>query len=99
MIRAINLIIVLLISISFCLGYSIFFGDNSYTYKKSLVRNNNIQHIKNNQLKSKNDILIFEIQSAQSSDEHVENFARERLGLSYPDEEFIIFEKKKDDEN
>lgn len=63
------------------------------------MSNNNIQHIKNNQLKSKNDILIFEIQSAQSSDEHVENFARERLGLSYPDEEFIIFEKKKDDEN
>ena len=96
---AINLIIVLLISISFGLGYSIFFGYNSYTHKESLVRNNNIQHIKNNQLKSKNDILIFEIQSAQSSDEHVENFARERLGLSYPDEEFIIFEKKKDDEN
>lgn len=99
MIRAINLIIILLISIFFGLGYSIFFGDNSYTHKESLVSNNNIQHIKNNQLKSKNDILIFEIQSAQSSDEHVENFARERLGLSYPDEEFIIFEKKKDDEN
>ena len=99
MIRTINLIKILLVSISFSLGYSISFGDNSYTYKKSLVRNNNIQHIKNNQLKSKNDILIFEIQSAQSSDEHVENFARERLGLSYPDEEFIIFEKKKDDEN
>ena len=99
MIRTINLIIILLVSISFSLGYSIFFGDNSYTHKESLVRNNNIQHIKNNQLKSKNDILIFEIQSAQSSDEHVENFARERLGLSYPDEEFIIFEKKKDDEN
>lgn len=99
MIRAINLIIILLISIFLGLGYSIFFGDNSYTHKKSLVNNNNIQHIKNNQLKSKNDILIFEIQSAQSSDEHVENFARERLGLSYPDEEFIIFEKKKDDEN
>ena len=99
MIRTINLIIILLISISFGLSYSISFGDNSYTYKKSLVSNNNIQHIKNNQLKSKNDILIFEIQSAQSSDEHVENFARERLGLSYPDEEFIIFEKKKDDEN
>jgi cell division protein FtsB len=99
MIRTINLIIILLVSISFSLGYSIFFGDNSYTHKESLVSNNNIQHIKNNQLKSKNDILIFEIQSAQSSDEHVENFARERLGLSYPDEEFIIFEKKKDDEN
>jgi cell division protein FtsB len=99
MIRTINLIIILLVSISFSLGYLIFFGDNSYTHKKSLVSNNNIQHIKNNQLKSKNDILIFEIQSAQSSDEHVENFARERLGLSYPDEEFIIFEKKKDDEN
>ena len=66
--------------------------------KKSLVNNNNIQHIKNNQLKLKNDILILEIQSAQSSDEHIENFARERLGLTYPDEEFISFEKKKDDE-
>jgi len=26
-------------------------------------------------------------------DEHIENFARERLGLSYPDEEFIKFEE------
>ena len=98
MTRTINLIAILLIFTSFGLGYSIFFGDNSYAQKKSLVNNNNIQHIKNNQLKLKNDILILEIQSAQSSDEHIENFARERLGLTYPDEEFISFEKKKDDE-
>ena len=44
--------------------------------------------------------MAFEIQNAQNSDEHIENLAREKLGLSYPDEEFITFkdiENTKDD--
>ena len=41
-----------------------------------------------------NSILEFEIENAQKSNEHVENFAREKLNLSYPDEEFISFENE-----
>ena len=48
----------------------------------------------NNDLKNQNDILEFEIENAQKSNEHVENFAREKLNLSYPDEEFISFENE-----
>jgi cell division protein FtsB len=44
--------------------------------------------------------LEFEIENAQKSNEHVENFAREKLNLVYPDEEFISFkdeDESKDD--
>ena len=34
----------------------------------------------------------FEIKNAKDSSDHVENFARENLNLTYPDEEFIIFD-------
>lgn len=73
---------------------SIFFGTNNYQQKSLLVEANNLQIIKNNDLKNQNDILEFEIENAQKSNEHVENFAREKLNLSYPDEEFISFENE-----
>lgn len=73
---------------------SIFFGINNYQQKSLLVEANNLQIIKNNDLKNQNDILEFEIENAQKSNEHVENFAREKLNLSYPDEEFISFENE-----
>ena len=91
-----SLQLIFLILSSLTLGYSIFFGNNSLSYKINLVQENNLQHIKNDKLKLKNDILIFEIENAQNSDEHIENFARERLGLSYPDEEFIKFEENEE---
>ena len=73
---------------------SIFFGINNYQQKSLLVEANNLQIKKNNDLKNQNDILEFEIENAQKSNEHVENFAREKLNLSYPDEEFISFENE-----
>ena len=73
---------------------SIFFGANNYQQKSLLLEANNLQIIKNNDLKNQNDILEFEIENAQKSNEHVENFAREKLNLSYPDEEFISFENE-----
>ena len=78
---------------------STFFGDNSYSKKQLLINENNNLVIQNNDLKNKNDILEFEINNAQKSDDHVENFAREKLNLSYPNEEFISFkEEDKDNE-
>ena len=59
------------------------------------LKKTNQQIIKNDDLKKQNDILEFEIENAQVSNEHVENFAREKLNLSYPDEEFISFEDQK----
>ena len=73
---------------------SIFFGTNNYQQKSLLLEATNLQIIKNNDLKNQNDILEFEIENAQKSNEHVENFAREKLNLSYPDEEFISFENE-----
>ena len=72
---------------------SIFFGTNSYQKKAELINENDIQIKKNNDIKNQNDILEFEIKNAQQSNEHVENFAREKLNLVYP-EELISFEKK-----
>ena len=71
----------------------------SYLKKQLLINENNNLVIQNNDLKNKNDILEFEINNAQKSDDHVENFAREKLNLSYPNEEFISFkEEDKDNE-
>ena len=74
---------------------SIFFGQNSYSQRSILLNETNQQIIKNDDLKKQNDILEFEIENAQVSNEHVENFAREKLNLSYPDEECISFEDQK----
>ena len=74
---------------------SIFFGNNSFKARTLLEQENNEQIKENNELKEQNDILEFEIKNAQSSNEHIENFAREKLNLTYPDEEFIIFEEQK----
>jgi len=98
--RFLNLSIALLSILLLILLYSLLFGTISYKEKALLIEQNNLQNIKNDQLKKENDILAFEIQNAQNSDEHIENLAREKLGLSYPDEEFITIkdlENIKDD--
>lgn len=79
---------------------SIFFGKNSYQKKALILKENNLQLEQNNELIKQNDILEFEIENAQKSNEHVENFAREKLNLVYPDEEFLSFkdeDESKDD--
>ena len=88
-----SLLIILLLN-------SIFFGTNSYGKKSQIINENNLQQEQNDELKKQNDALEFEIQNAQKSKEHVENFAREKLNLVYPDEEFITFkeEDKPEDE-
>ena len=93
------LLTVFLILIVIFLAKSIFFGENSYSKRTELVEDNNIQEIKNEELKRQNKILEYEIKNAQNSNDHVENFAREKLNLTYQDEEFISFkeENKKDD--
>jgi cell division protein FtsB len=73
---------------------SIFFGTNSYGKKSKIINENNLQQEQNDELKKQNDALEFEIQNAQKSKEHVENFAREKLNLVYPDEEFITFKEE-----
>ena len=82
----------LLIWLIFLVSKSIFFGENSYSKRNELVNKNEIQLQINDALKQENEILEFEIQNAQNSNDHVENFARENLNLTYPDEEFIIFD-------
>jgi cell division protein FtsB len=93
------LLVTILLFLTLILLISIFSGDNSYSKKASLIKENKTQEIENNSLKNKNDILEFEIENAQKSKEHVENFARERLNLIYANEEFISFQEEvKDDE-
>ena len=67
----------------------------------TLINENNKQKSENKDLKKQNEILEFEIKSAQNSNDHVENFAREKLNLTLPEEEFILFKeetKKEKDE-
>ena len=77
------LLTVFLILIVILLSKSIFFGENSYSKRAELVEDNKIQEIKNEELKRQNKILEYEIKNAQNSNDHVENFAREKLNLTY----------------
>jgi len=93
------LIIVFLTFIAAVLFRSIFFGEKSYEIKNQLKSENEVQQRKNSELKQENKILEFEINNAKDSNDHVENFARENLNLTYPDEEFIIFDDKQKTED
>ena len=79
--------------------YYIFFGENNYSKRNDLVKENDSQLQKNDALKKKNEILEFEIQNAQDSNDHIENFAREKLNLTYPEEEFITFKEDEIEED
>ena len=95
-----SLIFLAILTIIF-LSKSIFFGENSYAKRAELIEDNTIQEMKNEELKLQNKILEFEIKNAQNSNDHIENFAREKLNLTYQDEEFIYFkeENTKNDED
>jgi len=92
------LLLAALLLITIFLLKSIFFGENNYSKRNSLVEDSN-EHIRtNDNLKKENEILEFEIKNAQDSNDHVENFARENLNLTYPEEEFISFKEEDQDE-
>ena len=88
------LIFIFLIFIIILLLNSIFFSENSYSKRNELIEENSIQNAKNADIKKQNTILEFEINNAQNSNDHVENFAREKMNLTYPDEEFISFKNE-----
>ena len=92
------LLLAAVLLITFFLLKSIFFGENNYSKRNLLVEESN-EHIRtNDNLKKENEILEFEIKNAQDSNDHVENFARENLNLTYPEEEFISFKEEDQDE-
>ena len=97
--RLYYLLLAVLSLIVIFLSKGIFFGENSYNKRAELIEDSKIQQNKNEELKRQNEILEYEIKNAQNSNDHVENFAREKLNLTYQDEEFISFkeENKKDD--
>ena len=92
------LLIAFLLLAILLLSNSIFFGDYSYSKKNELVEENSNQKDININLIKHNEILEFEIKNAQDSNDHIENFARENLNLTYPDEEFISFKDEEKDE-
>ena len=87
-----NFIILILILLVLVLLGSIFFGNKNYNLRDNLKLENDLQKNFNQELIKSNEILEFEIKNAKDSNDHVENFARENLNLTYPDEEFIIFD-------
>ena len=87
-----NFIILILILLVIVLLVSIFFGDKNYNLRDNLKIENDLQKNVNQELIKSNEILEFEIKNAKDSNDHIENFARENLNLTYPDEEFIIFD-------
>ena len=92
------LIFAILILIILLLLRSIFFGENNYSNRNILLEETNELININNNLRKENEILEFEIKNAQDSNDHVENFARENLNLTFPEEEFISFKEEEKDE-
>jgi cell division protein FtsB len=98
--RSYYFLVTFLILLIILLSKSIFFSENNYSKRNDLIKDNAIQEKKNIQLNKENEILQFEIMNAQNSNDHVENFAREKLNLTYPEEDFVSFkeDKEKNDE-
>ena len=92
------LIFAILILIILLLLRSIFFGENNYSNRNILHEESNELIKINDNLRKENEILEFEIKNAQDSNDHVENFARENLNLTFPEEEFISFKDEEKDE-
>ena len=92
------LLLAALLLIIFLLLNSIFFGENNYSKRNTLLEESNAHQKSNDSLRKENEILEFEIRNAQDSNDHIENFARENLNLTYPDEEFISFKDEEKDE-
>ena len=92
------LIFATLILIILLLLRSIFFGENNYSNRNILLEESNELIKINDNLRKENEILEFEIKNAQDSNDHVENFARENLNLTFPEEEFISFKEEEKDE-
>ena len=88
------LIFIFFIFIIILLLNSILLSENSYSKRNELIEENSIQKAKNADIKKQNTVLEFEINNAQNSNDHVENFAREKMNLTYPDEEFISFKNE-----
>ena len=84
-------IIIFLSIIILILFYNLFVSENGYKERTNLIIENQELTNRNDSIKDANEELIFEIVNAQDNEEHIENYARENLNLSMPDEEFIKF--------
>ena len=85
---------ILLSIIILILLYNLLISSSGYKERENLMNENDELSIKNKHLIESNEELRFEIINAQDSEEHIENYARENLNLSMPDEKFIKFNEK-----
>ena len=99
MARGYFFIIIFLVILIALLAKGIFFGENSIFVKEDLINQNIQQKAINDQLEQKNISLEFEINNSKNKEAHTENYAREKLNLVYPDEEFISFKDEKDEKD
>ena len=97
MARGYFFIIIFLVILIALLAKGIFFGENSIFVKEDLINKNIQQKAINDQLEQKNISLEFEINNSKNKEAHTENYAREKLNLVYPDEEFIKFKELNND--
>jgi cell division protein FtsB len=85
---------ILLSIIILILLYNLLISSSGYKERENLMNENDELSIKNKHLIDSNEELRFEIINAQDSEEHIENYARENLNLSMPDEKFIKFNEQ-----
>ena len=88
------LLFIFLSVIILVLLYNLLISSNGYKEREDLIDENSELSLRNNTLRDSNEELRFEIINAQDSEEHIENYARENLNLSMPNEQFIKFNEK-----
>ena len=99
MMRLAPLIIILFFLLIAALLYSLFFSESGISERNIIVESNKELLEENQRLMDENKKLSESIKQAQENPNmHIENIAREKLNLTMPDEEFIVFEEEDENE-
>lgn len=86
-----------LLALFLVLQYQLWVGDGSLGQRAQLQREIEAQKVKNQQLKTRNEIIAREIEILSSSDEAMEEVARSKLGMIGEDETFYLIPEQESD--
>ncbi|MEQ9021628.1 MAG: septum formation initiator family protein, partial [Pseudomonadales bacterium] len=79
-----------LLALFLVLQYQLWIGDGSLGQMAQLQREIEVQKVKNQQLKTRNEIIAREIEILSSSDDAMEEVARSKLGMIGENETFYL---------
>lgn len=88
-----------LLALFLVLQYQLWIGDGSLGQMAQLQREIEAQKVKNQQLKTRNEIIAREIEILSSSDDAMEEVARSKLGMIGENETFYLIPEQQSDQS